>query len=977
MPSHRSSWSTAASAISDGQSMQKLSLVVEIRFLGKVFCILVGLNILFSDVSLANNSLETQIKSIESDLKVGEPKDQRLSGVAGVSGNKIPEIIHGLIGRADTPKDKPEKPQEINISDVPLQKEEAPPVIEEEKEYDINDLRSDLPEMLSTPTAVSDKQNEVKKDNKNGSDLPDSISDLAIVPDTKNKEVQLQESPRATEGNEESEEKSGLINIGDGKKYEQSIVSLRVNYEESDILSTILKDQSNNLLVLAEDITPFDIKEEYLDRTVVNLNDKKYINLTSLEGTKYNLDSSNLALDITIPAEQMKMQYFNTTQNPITDDIYGKSTRGAFLNYDLILSRNESTTYASALNDFNYFTDKGVLFNSFFIKKEVNDIFVKKEKNSKKVDTQLTRLETNWTFDNVNDMTRWRIGDSLTKAADWSGSTRFIGLQYSTNFSVRPDLITHPLASFQGRADLPTIFDVYANNLPIYRGESKTGDFEIANLPVITGKGELVVKTQDITGVVRTIRMPYYSSPSLLKAGLADYSFEAGIARKDFGLNSNRYKDFVTSANYRYGMNDYWTSAVHFELLKNYASIGTTHDLQLANYGLISTSIASNVYKVTNAQKGSLGYNYQTDRYNFNITVSKAGKNYSDIYNALAKTSTDPSYQTSVGYNHEKFGSVFVGFLSFVANNGDSESKRVKIISTTYNRNITKNSSLNLTVGTNLANQKKESFVYLSFNANLGNKSLSLSNSNQNGISTKQFSYTAPVGNKLGWGYRATLLKGLTEYDLQLDRQGEKGNASLFLYRYGGSAVQQLEFMGALVAMDRGLYRTQPIYNSMALVKVGEIKGVPVYNNNMLVGYTDSKGKVLVPDVLPYVPSEIRLDQRKLPLDSNFSSVTAKTAPKWKTGVVIDFGVNRVKSAEMVLIDSSHKTVNFDRDVTIEGIEESLFVGYGGKVYITDIRNLISLKGTACEGDECCNFVVPINSDSKEPILDLGEVTCH
>ena len=53
-------------------------------------------------------------------------------------------------------------------------------------------------------------------------------------------------------------------------------------------------------------MTPFDIKEEYLDRSVVNLNDKKYINLTSLNGIKYNLDSGNLALDITIPAEQMK-----------------------------------------------------------------------------------------------------------------------------------------------------------------------------------------------------------------------------------------------------------------------------------------------------------------------------------------------------------------------------------------------------------------------------------------------------------------------------------------------------------------------------------------------------------------------------------------------------------------------------------------------------------------------------------------------
>ena len=193
---------------------------------------------------------------------------------------------------------------------------------------------------------------------------------------------------------------------------------------------------------------------------------------------------------------------------------------------------------------------KGYYLTVFFFK-EVNDIVFIKAKSRKKIDTQLTRLETNWTFDNVNEMARWRIGDSLTKAADWSGSTRFVGLQYSTNFSVRPDLITHPLANFQGRADLPTIFDVYANNLPIYHGESKTGDFEVANLPVITGKGELVVKTQDITGVVRTITMPYYSSPSLLKAGLADYSFEAGIARKDFGLTSNRYTDFVTSANYR------------------------------------------------------------------------------------------------------------------------------------------------------------------------------------------------------------------------------------------------------------------------------------------------------------------------------------------------------------------------------------------------------------------------------------------
>lgn len=774
------------------------------------------------------------------------------------------------------------------------------------------------------------------------------------------------------------QDESGLIKMRDGKKYEESIVSLKVNYEESDLLSTILKDESNNLLVLAEDMTPFEIKEEYLDRTVVNLNDKKYINITSLDGVKYNLDSEDLALDITIPAEQMKIQYFNTIKNPLTDDISGKPAKGAFLNYDLILSRNENAEYISGLNDFNYFNDQGVLFNSFFIKREMTNFSFVKTKNRKKESAQLTRLETNWTFDNVNDMARMRIGDSLTKAADWSGSTRFIGLQYSTNFSVRPDLITRPLANFQGRADLPTIFDVYANAIPIYHGESRTGDFNIANLPTMTGKGELMVKAKDITGKIQTIVIPYYSAPTLLKAGLSDYSFEVGKERKEFGLTSNKYDNFITGASYRHGINDYWTSSVHFESLQNYASIGTTHDVQIGDYGLITTSVATNIHNMNNSQKGSLGYSYQTDRYNFSANISQNGKNYADIYNVSGRFPSEPSYQISAGYNHQKFGSISVGFLSFMTNNINSQDKRVKILSTSYEKNITKYSFVRFTVGGNLANRRKESFAYLSFNANLGAKSLSLSNSNQNGVTTKQFQYSSPVGKKLGWGYRTSLIEGRThDYDVQLDRYGEKGNASLFMYRYGKSSVQQLELTGGVVYMDGGIYRTGPIYNSIALVKVGDLPGVPVYNNNMLVGYTNSKGKALVPDVLPYVPSEIRLDQRKLPLDANFSEITVKTAPKWKTGVIIDFEIYKAKNAQMTLVDNHHKIVNFDRDVIIEGIKDQLFVGYNGKVYITDIGNLTFLKGKACEGDECCSFNAPVDDSSKDPILDLGEVICH
>ena len=160
-------------------------------------------------------------------------------------------------------------------------------------------------------------------------------------------------------------------------------------------------------------------------------------------------------------------------------------------------------------------------------------------------------------------------------------------------------------------------------------------------------------------------------------------------------------------------------------------------------------------------------------------------------------------------------------------------------------------------------------------------------------------------------------------------------------------------------------------------MKVGGIKDVPVYSNNMLIGHTDKKGEMLVPDVLPYVPSEIRLDQNRLPLDTNFSSVSVKTAPKWRTGVMIDFEINTVRSAELVLLDNHKNALNLDKVVAIEGIKEALFVGYNGKLYITDINNLTDLKGKACGQGECCSFEVPVNIDSKDPILDLGEVICY
>ena len=102
--------------------------------------------------------------------------------------------------------------------------------------------------------------------------------------------------------------------------------------------------------------------------------------------------------------------------------------------------------------------------------------------------------------------------------------------------------------------------DVFVNASKIYETQSKTGDFEINSLPLPTGRGEVIVKSQDITGKVKIFTLPFYITPNLLAKGLTDFSFETGVQRKKFSVKSNKYQYFVSNGDYNWGVSDTWTA---------------------------------------------------------------------------------------------------------------------------------------------------------------------------------------------------------------------------------------------------------------------------------------------------------------------------------------------------------------------------------------------------------------------------------
>ncbi len=97
------------------------------------------------------------------------------------------------------------------------------------------------------------------------------------------------------------------------------------------------------------------------------------------------------------------------------------------------------------------------------------------------------RLDTTWTRDFPDRMATLRVGDSISTPGPWGRAVRFGGLQFGTNFSTQPMLVTTPLLAAQGEAVVPSTVDVFVNGRPIASEQVPPGPFSIDRLPVLTG----------------------------------------------------------------------------------------------------------------------------------------------------------------------------------------------------------------------------------------------------------------------------------------------------------------------------------------------------------------------------------------------------------------------------------------------------------------------------------------------------------
>ena len=685
-----------------------------------------------------------------------------------------------------------------------------------------------------------------------------------------------------------------------------------------------------------------------------------YYPLDAISGVTYVYDAARQRLTITAPARA-----FTDTRFSNAAARYPAPTApqvGGFLNYNLFASRASGQSQYAGQFEAGVFSPYGVL---------VAGLLAQDNPGAKNV----VRLDTTWTTDFPQRLTTLRMGDTINVPGAWGRAVRFGGVQYSTNFATQPGYITFPAIAANGQAALPSTVDVFVNNALVAQRPVPPGPFSITNIPTVNGSGNVQLVVRDLFGREQIISQPFYASVNLLKAGLEDYSYEAGFERSNFGVSSFDYGHPLASATYRRGLTDQLTGEVHGELARDLAAAGIAANYLITDIGVVSaTAAASGGGGAGAGALGGVGFQRQTGQF----SIATQAQWTRAAFREIGATPENPlplrQWSASLGYQLDRFGSAGITYVA-----QDFRTKpNIHVLSLSYSVGLgpwaflslsaakTYGAMGNIAFGATVTIPLGErTFAAVSYN---GTRSSSQGNSSDTTVTLQR---SVPVGE--GYGYR---ILAHTDGDIEASGtwQNNVGTYTLDASRFQGSFASRLSVAGGIGYVGGHPFLSRQITDSFGVVRVADYAGVGVLQDNQPVGRTDADGYAVLPQLRAYDVNRVSIEEHDLPMDAQVDKLKIEAVPYYRSGLLLDFPVRRSHGATLRIRLDDGAPMPSGAIVQVAGRDEDFPVALDGEAYVTGLEEHNHLratwKGRSCEFD--AEF--PRTSD---PLPSLGTFTCH
>ena len=688
---------------------------------------------------------------------------------------------------------------------------------------------------------------------------------------------------------------------------------------------------------------------------------KAYIPIDDISGAEVDFNLRRLTVNVTLPPRSLLTQVRRAVRAEPPEPT---ASTGVFVDYDLGYTDDSYARYATAFIAPTFFAPAGSFHNQFLYR-GFESGFAGPDQGD-----DWLRLETTFTRDDPDNIRSYAAGDVISAAGPWGGAYRMGGLQVASNFATRPAMTTFPVPSLNGAAMTPSSVDLYVNGVLQQRKSVDSGFFQVDDIPVITGSGELKMVVRDIMGREQILYQDFYASSELLRRGLSDYSYSLGYLRRNYAIESNDYGPLAFVGAHRVGINEGWTAGGRLEATDDVQIVAASSDLALGINGVLSGGAGLSRSDAGTGNTWLLGYEYLNSDFHIGGQVTGQSARMATLDPLLSVYPTKLQMLVSGGFNKGIIGSVGASFVhqSFHGLPGRN------IFSAHYNLNVNYDNYVSL-FASYVDGVESDYTVGLMWTRNFGDRGSTSSSATRQADRTQvrlESQYSLPVGPGIGYRIGATI-----DDDTQLDGtfigQTDYGRYTFDAKKHRDGASWRVGALGSLIWMAGRPYAAREINEGFAVAKIADYENVRVYLENQEIGRTDSRGRIMLPALRPYETNRVRIEPRDLPLGAQIDSLTMEIAPYYRSGAVVEFPVSRLRQAVLTVYDETGAPLPTGAVARIVGQDRTFAVGLNGLVYLTGLGESSTVV-VAWQGRQCTFEVA--SPAGTEALPNLGQFVC-
>ena len=677
---------------------------------------------------------------------------------------------------------------------------------------------------------------------------------------------------------------------------------------------------------------------------------------------EFALDAESVSLELTTDPRMLGKKTVNLKPGHPDRILYSTDT-SAFMNYS-VNWRNFSA--------FDAFAETGVSLHGNLLYASA----------SRDIQGKFTRGLTSFTVDDRERMRRWVAGDGWAYGGTLGGSVLMGGVSVSRNFDLDPYYLRYPSLGLSGAVTTPSTADIYVNGAIVRREQLPPGQFDLNNLPIPAGRGSATVVIRDAFGGEHTLASPFYASSAVLGRGISEYTYNVGFVRRSAGgAEGDGYQSAPAFlGRHRLGVTDWLTPELRAEGRSGLASAGGGVAARFL-VGEVDADFSWSRAQGVTGTAAALGYRYIGQPFNAGVFA----RIHSARYANLALSALEDRALTEGG----AFAGLQLGRLSLTGQYELTKMRdtgRTERLSLSTSVPVTRDVNVFVSAGRSRriagGDYAWEGFAGLSYSLP-GGGIASLSHERMadgTTVTAANVQRSLPLGT--GYGYQVDAAggsgadrgRGLFQY------QGPYGRYEASYERISGQNVETLSASGGIVMVGGAFSLSRAVGQSFALVRVPDVPGVTGFSSNQPVGTTNSRGDLLVPDILPYYGNRISIADVDVPLDYSIGETEKIVAPPYRGGALIVFPVQRARAVTGLLrlrrsgadVIPAYGTLAF---ASLEGKLVDLPIGGNGEFFVENAAAgthdaVIRYNGTNCH----VRIVVP---ETKEQFSNLGTVTCE